>query len=183
MSSRTAIRLTVILPVRNEEAYIESTLSQLARQNYPMDQLEVIVVDGESTDRTREIVTGFAKSHAGVDIRLLPNPARLSSAARNIGVANGSGEYFLVIDGHVHIPSADLLADAALLAIEKGALCLGRPQPLDPPGLSKFESAVAVARNSPLAHSGESYIYSEFEGWVSPISVGVMYHRSIFSIV
>jgi len=183
MSNESAVKLTVILPVRNEEKYIRNTLTQLAGQDYPSERFEILVVDGNSTDRTREIVIEFVKQHGNVDIKLLSNPARLSSAARNIGVAHGTGEYFLVIDGHVHIPDSKLLSNAVNLAVKNNALCLGRPQPLNPPGLSAFESAVAVARQSSLAHSGESYVYSSYEGWVSPISVGVMYHRSVFAAV
>jgi succinoglycan biosynthesis protein ExoA len=176
----TSVALTVMLPVRNEERYIYGTLAQLHDQTLSPSVYEVIVADGESTDGTRAEIARFVADHPQFPVRVFANSRRLSSAGRNIAVNNGRGEYFLLFDGHVHIPDQRLLDLALALAHAYGALCLGRPQPLDPPDASAFQQAVALARRSPLAHSGESHIYSDFDGWVSPISVGVMYHRSVF---
>lgn len=170
MSDRLA--LSVVVPVRNEARYIESTLRQLVDQTLDRCQYEILVVDGESSDGTPEIVAAFARQYPDVQLRLLLNPARLSSAARNIAVTVGRGSYFLLIDGHVYIPSRHLLSDALALAYKHEAPCLGRPQPLDPPDISTFQRAVALSRSSVLAHSRESFIYSVHEGWVSPLSVG-----------
>jgi glycosyltransferase involved in cell wall biosynthesis len=181
MSARVDLPLlTVMMPVRNEERYIEQTLKQIHAQTYPHDRMEVLVTDGLSTDATADIVRHFAATHADLAVRLIHNPKRLSSAGRNLAVQNGRGDYFLLIDGHVHIPSRDLLHDMVLLALKHGARVLGRPQPLSPPDISFFQSMVALARHSPLAHSQESFIYSEYEGWTSPISIGVMYRRDVF---
>ena len=172
--------ITVIIPVRNEAQYIYRTLSQIYDQAYPRDRMEVIVADGMSADGTPDVVQRFAERHSDLNIKLLRNASRLSSAGRNLAIKHGKGDYFLLIDGHVHLPSKELLAKAVAFAEEHGARVLGRPQPLTPPDLSDFQTAVALARQSPLAHSQESYIYSDFEGWVSPLSVAVMYERGIF---
>lgn len=183
MRSPDRPRVTVMVPVRNEARFIEGTLEQLYHQDYPRDALEVIVADGCSDDGTPAIVRGFAERHPDFDLKVLDNPKRLSSAARNLAVRHGRGEYFLLIDGHVHIPSTQLVSDAVDLAQRQGARVLGRPQPLNPPHTGPFQQAVALARQSPLAHSGESFIYSGYEGWCSPLSIGTMYHRSVFSEV
>lgn len=172
--------ITVMLPVRNEARFIERTLTQIHEQSYPHDRMEVIVTDGLSTDATADIVRRFAVTHPGLAVRLISNPKGLSSAGRNLAVQNGRGDYFLLIDGHVHIPSRDLIRDMARSARQHGARVLGRPQPLSPPDISFFQRMVALARHSPLAHSQESFIYSEYEGWTSPFSIGVMYHRDVF---
>jgi glycosyltransferase involved in cell wall biosynthesis len=171
--------ITVMLPVRNEERFIRQTLQQIHDQAYPKDRLDVIVADGMSTDRTREIVKEFAAAHPDLSVRLIENPKRLSSAARNLALSNGRGDYFLLIDGHVHIPGRDTIASYARLAVANDAQCLGRPQPLTPPDIDQFQQLVALARQSPLAHSQESFIYSQYEGWTSPISIGVMYRRDL----
>lgn len=175
--------ITVMLPVRNEERFIEQTLTQIHEQSYLHDRMEVIVTDGLSTDATAAIVRLFADRHPDLAVRLIPNPKRLSSAGRNLAVQNGHGDYFLLIDGHVHIPSRDLIRDMVRMALKHDARVLGRPQPLSPPDISFFQRMVALARHSPLAHSQESFIYSEYEGWTSPISIGVMYHRDVFEEV
>ncbi|KAB7622855.1 glycosyltransferase [Alkalilimnicola sp. S0819] len=173
-------RVTVMVPVRNEARYIKATLSQLAEQDYPAGSLEILVLDGDSEDDTAQRVQAFATAHPGLNLRLLRNPRRLSSAARNLALAHGRGDYFLLIDGHVHIPGRRMIRDHVEMALAHGALVLGRPQPLDPPGITSFQQAVALARRSRLAHSGESLIFSNRQAWCSPLSVAVFYHRSVF---
>jgi len=179
IAERRLPSITVMLPVRNEERFIAQTLQQIYDQDFPRELLDVVVADGMSTDRTAEIVRAFAENHPDLRIQLLANHKRLSSAGRNLALRHGRGEYFLLIDGHVHIPCRDLLSTAAQLVSEHDAQVLGRPQPLTPPDIGDFQRMVALARQSPLAHSQESYIYSQFEGWTSPLSIGVMYHRDL----
>ena len=176
-------RFTVFIPVRNEARYIRQTLEQLYAQDYPRDLYEVIVADGESDDGTPEIVREFAQQHPDLSITLINNPVKLSSGARNRAVLAGKGDYFLLVDGHVYIPSAQLLRNADRLIRETGARVLGRPQPLDPPDITPFQRDLAVIRSSPLAHSVESLIYSDYEGWASPLTIGTLYHRSVFESV
>jgi glycosyltransferase involved in cell wall biosynthesis len=174
-------QLTVVMPVRNEAGFIQGTLETLLNQDYPTDRYKIIVADGMSDDGTRDIVTAFAEQHPQVS--LIDNPKRLSSAGRNVGFRNGSGDYFIVIDGHCYIPDNQLLRNVADCFIKSGADCLGRPQPLDPPGLSTFQQAIALARKSPLGHGGDSLIYSDYEGYASPVSNGAAYSRNVFQKV
>lgn len=173
--------ITVVMPVYNEDRFIGQTLHQLLAQEYPADRYEILVADGMSTDTTREIVQTLANEYP--QIRLLDNPKRKSSAGRNVGFQNGRGEYFLVVDGHCYIPNNHLLSSVAECFRTSGADCLGRPQPLDPPDLSPFQQAVAVARGSRLGHGGDSLIYSDYEGFCSPVSNGAAYARHVFEKV
>lgn len=177
------IYLSVIVPVRNEARFIGQTLAELADQDYPRDRYEVLVVDGRSEDKTREIVQEFIDRHSDVNIRLLDNPGKLSSRARNVGIREAKGVVIAVIDGHVHIPSWSLLMDMERARRELGALCLSRPAPLDAPGVSGAAYWIAVARKSWLGHSRASYIYSDHEGFVDPMSSGFAYDRSVFERV
>jgi glycosyltransferase involved in cell wall biosynthesis len=173
--------LTVVVPVRNEGPFIGSTLEQILAQNYPKERLEILVVDGGSTDSTKQKVSCIAGSHA--QIRLLENPKRLSSAARNIGFQSGKGDIFVVIDGHCYLQNEHLFRNIVECFDRSKADCLGRPQPLNPPGLTRFQEAIAIARASPLGHSRTSYIYSNREGYWSPVSVGAMYKRKVFETI
>lgn len=173
--------ITVVMPVYNEERFIEQTLFQLLAQKYPTDRYEILVVDGMSIDNTRAIVQALA--HQYPQIRLLDNPKRKSSSGRNVGFKNGRGDYFLVVDGHCHIPTTQLLANVAECFRISNADCLGRPQPLAPPGLSPFQQAVALARDSRLGHGSDSLIYSDYEGFASPVSNGAAYARHVFAQV
>lgn len=173
--------ITIVMPVRNEARFIRDTLSQLLEQDYPRDCFEIIVADGMSDDGTQDIVNKLSGDHP--QVRLIENPKRLSSAGRNVGFKNGKGDTFLVVDGHCYIPDNQLFNNIAATFEKSGADCLGRSQPLDPPGLSDFQKAVAMARASRLGHSGNSLIYSNYEGFASPVSNGAVYKKEVFKKV
>lgn len=170
--------ITVVMPVRNEARFIADTLEQLLRQDYPKDRFEILVADGMSDDGTRDIVSRIAEEDGRV--RLLDNPKKRSSAGRNVGFKAGRGDYFVVVDGHCHIPDDQFLRNIAECFQKSGADCLGRPQPLDPPGLTPLQKSVALARASRLGHGGDSLIYGDFEGFASPVSNGAAYRREVF---
>lgn len=174
--------VSIIIPTLNEGKYISQTLQQLHDQTYPKNRMEIVVVDGGSMDSTFDIVSQWI-NRSVLNIKILPNTKRISSCARNIGVSVAQGEYVLFIDAHVFIPSSQLIENMVRAAHRQSALVLGRPQPLNPPALSVFQSVVANVRGSRFGHSTHSFIYSDAEGWVSPVSVGVMYHISLFDKV
>lgn len=175
------LMISVVMPVRDEAGYIATTLAQLLGQNYPADRFEVLVCDGMSEDDTPRIVRDIMTSNANV--RLLNNPLGRSSAGRNVGFRQGRGDVFLVIDGHCHISTPSLLQEVSRCFQESGADCLGRPQHLDPPGITDFQQAVALARSSWLGHGGGSLIYGQAEGFASPVSNGAAYRRDVFERV
>lgn len=173
--------VSVLVPVRNEAASIERVLTRLLGQSYPTDRFEVVVADGGSTDRTAEIVQGMAAGHA--NLRYVANPGRLSSAGRNAALRVSVGDVVLVVDGHCDVGSDGHLAALAEAFERSGADCLGRPQPLDAPGATGLQRAVAAARSSWLGHQPASYIYSAGERFVPPQSVAVAYRREVFEQV
>ena len=170
--------ITIVMPVYNEARFIRDTLGQLLGQDYPSDRYEIIVTDGMSDDGTQDIVREIALEHP--QVKLMENHKRRSSAGRNVGFKNGKGDYFLVVDGHCYIPTDKLLSNVADCFAKSGADCLGRPQPLDPPGLTIFQKSVALARGSRLGHGGDSLIYDDYEGFASPVSNGAAYNRRVF---
>jgi glycosyltransferase involved in cell wall biosynthesis len=76
--------ITVIVPVRNEEKFIEGTINELMSQKYPKNRFEVIVADGCSTDHTAEIIRGLQNLYS--NLILVDNPGQRSSAGRNAGI-------------------------------------------------------------------------------------------------
>ena len=141
------IYLSVVVPIRNEESYIATTLAALASQDYPKERYELIVVDGRSTDSTRAVVERFICEHPEVNIQLLDNPGKWLSRARNIGVRAAKGQLIAVIDGHVYIPTKQMFANMQRLKEKHHALCLARPAPLLVPWLQKgMPLWIALAR-------------------------------------
>lgn len=173
--------VSVIVPVRNEEAFLADTLHQLLTQDYEASRFEILVADGRSTDDTRTIVAALQTRHA--NLHLLDNPRRWSSAGRNAAVRAARGEIVLLIDGHCELNNPNYLQNLADAFDESGADCVGRPQPLDVTGATAMQRAIAAARASRLGHHPASHIYSDREGFVPPHSVAVAYRREVFDSV
>lgn len=173
--------LSVIVPVRNEAAFLADTLQQLLEQRYDAARFEVIVADGRSTDDTRAIVAALQTRYA--HLRLIDNPGLWSSAGRNAAVRAARGEILLLVDGHCQLNNPYYLQNIADAFAESSADCLGRPQPLDVTGATLVQRAIAVARASRLGHHPASHIYSGRAGFVPPQSVAIAYRRGVFDTV
>lgn len=173
--------LAIIMPVRNEEKFLGQTLDQIYLQDFPMEKLEIVIADGFSTDRTKEIAESF-KARFG-SLKVLDNPGKLPSSGRNVGVKNSTAPYILILDGHTYIPNKNFLKDIIEIFKKTNADCLCRPQPLRPPDINEFELSVALCRGSILGHKPGSEIYADFEGFVDPTSSGAMYKREVFDKV
>jgi succinoglycan biosynthesis protein ExoA len=173
--------VSVIVPVRNEEAHIRRTLGQLLRQSYDPTRFEILVADGRSTDATAAVVAELAADAS--NLRLLDNPGRLSSAGRNVALRAARGDIVVLVDGHCNLGSSDYLRQVVAAFRRSGADCLGRPQPQDVTGATPFQRAVAAARASWLGHHPSSFIYASAESFVPAHSVAVAYRRSVFEAV
>lgn len=174
-------RVTAVIPIRNEAEYISRTLDQVLDQDLTRVELEVIVVDGESTDGSWEIVMQYVDRDPRV--RLVSNPRRLSSAARNLGIGLATGDYIVIVDGHCEIPSRRYFIDLVEAFESSGADCLGRPQPQEVMKASPLQRAIALARSSRLGHHPESFIYTDQPQFVPAKSVAVAYRRGVFDMV
>jgi succinoglycan biosynthesis protein ExoA len=173
--------ISVIVPVRNEAAFIRRTLEQLLGQNYARDRFEVLVADGHSSDGTADVVRQMQQSHA--NLQLLDNPGRWSSAGRNRAIRAARGELLVIVDGHCELDDENYLRELAAAFERSGADCIGRPQPLDAAPASDFQRAVALARSCLLGHHHESFVYSRAERFVRAKSVAVAYRRQVFDRV
>jgi len=90
--------VSIVIPARNEEKTIQRCIDSLTNSDYPMNRLEIIVVDGMSEDRTGEIVKMLSAENS--QIRLLPNEKKITPVARNIGVKAAQGDYIMFFDAH-----------------------------------------------------------------------------------
>lgn len=90
--------VAIIIPTLNEERFIEACLLSVIRQTYPFEKMDVMVVDGGSRDRTRNIVKSFVEKYPNV--RLILNPGKIQSIAFNIGVKHSIAPYIIRLDAH-----------------------------------------------------------------------------------
>ncbi|MBR2232388.1 MAG: glycosyltransferase family 2 protein [Prevotella sp.] len=95
--------ISVVCPIYNEEKYIAKCIDSILEQDFPHDNMEVLFVDGMSSDRTREIVLEYTEKYKF--IRLLDNPHRTSPYAMNIGIENATGDTIFRMDAHAQYPN------------------------------------------------------------------------------
>lgn len=91
-------KIAVVIPTLNEECFIERCLDSVMQQTYPFDNMDVMVIDGGSKDRTREIVDRISKRHP--NLRLIHNPGKIQSIAFNVGVRESTAPYIVRLDAH-----------------------------------------------------------------------------------
>jgi len=90
--------VSVVIPCLNEEKHIGACLDSLLASDYNHESFEIIVVDGMSQDRTRQILEDYQKLYPV--IRVLDNPQRRTAAAMNIGIRAARGDVIIRADAH-----------------------------------------------------------------------------------
>jgi succinoglycan biosynthesis protein ExoA len=144
--------VSVVMPVRNEEAFIARSLSAVLRQDYPRELMEVVVADGMSTDRTREIVNTFAD--AGAPVRLVDNPGRIAPSGLNAAIRHAAGEIIVRVDGHCEV-AADYVRQCVARLGEGRAEAVGGP--IETVGETVGAQAIALAMSSRFGVGGSSF--------------------------
>lgn len=101
MGTGKNVDVSVIIPVYNEERYIERCIDSLIKQSYPRDKMEWIVIDGNSDDRTNEILSQFLGQYP---VRILSNKKRTTPSSLNMGIKEANGRYLIRFDAHAFFP-------------------------------------------------------------------------------
>ena len=122
--------LSVICPIYNEEKYIAQFLDSLLLQDYPKDDMEILLVDGMSKDRTREIVACYTAKYPF--IRLIDNPDKIVPYAMNRGINGAKGDIIIRLDAHAEYPGnyfSELVEQLNILegAENVGGVCITLP--------------------------------------------------------
>jgi glycosyltransferase involved in cell wall biosynthesis len=149
------MRISVVVPVRNEAGSIRDLLDNLLSQTRMPD--EIVITDGGSTDGTPEIIEDYVKR--GFPVRLLREKAALPGRGRNLAAAKASFEWLAFIDAGIR-PAADWLeALARRVEAEKADLVYGAWEPVVD---SFFKKCAAIAYVPPPTKSGDSLIRPRF---------------------
>jgi succinoglycan biosynthesis protein ExoA len=116
--------VTIICPTFNEEKYIEQTLESFLAQTYKQANLEILIVDGGSSDDTRKIVNKYRNKYK--HIRLLDNPHKITPHAFNIGIQEAKGDYIAILGAHTQYAPNYIEVCLEQLIATNSAGCTGR---------------------------------------------------------
>ena len=98
--------VTVAVPLRDEAPLLHGLLAAVLNQTYPAARLEVFLLDGGSTDATRQLAQEAAADHR--HLHILDNPGRIAAAALNLALARAQGEVFVRLDARTR-PAPDYI--------------------------------------------------------------------------
>jgi glycosyltransferase involved in cell wall biosynthesis len=154
--------VTVAIPVLNEEARLQACLDAVLRQTYPR-VVEVLVVDGGSTDGTRRIAEGTP------NVTLLHNPAKLQAAALNIALDRAKGDIFVRVDGRTVIADDYVERCIDALAASSAAMVGGVMVPV---ARSSRQKGIALAMASRLGAGPARFHAGTRPGWVDTVYLG-----------
>jgi len=169
--------VSIIIPIRNEVAFIERGLLSILGQDYP-GQMEILVADGMSTDNTREKICSLVASVPTLrsSVILLDNPGKIVPTGINIALRQAKGEFFIRVDGHTII-SPDYVRQCVDEFIRTKADNVGGR--MNAIGATPFGKAVALATSTPFGIGGGHFHYSDQEERVDTVYMGA-WHRQVF---
>ncbi len=168
--------VSILLPIRNESAYIESGLNAVLNQDY-LGEMEVLISDGMSTDNTRQILAQIISQHPEVDIRVLDNPGQIVPTGINIALEQAKGEIIIRVDGHT-IVAPDYVRQCVIALQKSGADNVGGC--MNAIGSNPFGKAVALATSTPFGIGNGHFHYSDKEEWVDTVYMGA-WPRCVFN--
>jgi succinoglycan biosynthesis protein ExoA len=170
-------RVTIAMPAFNEENYIEACIASVQAQDYPRDLIEILIADGRSTDKTREILARLSAEDPR--IHMIDNPARLQAAGLGLLVKQASGDIIVRMD--VHCEYAPDYVRRCVETLEKtGADNVGGAQRAK--AKTFFQRALCAALASPLGVGGAKYRSADAEGFVDTVFLGA-FRRRVFETV
>jgi len=177
VTSTEPLHVSVILPCRNEARNIRSTLESVVASDFPKDQLELLVVDGQSDDGTREIVFEFSKRHPW--ITLLDNVRRITPSAMNIGIQSAQGQIVIRMDAHNVYP-ANYVSGLVTWLVRSKADNVGGISIVRPANQTPKAHAIAFALSHPWGVGNSHFRIGAAEPkWVDTVPFGC-YWREVF---
>lgn len=163
--------VSLVLPVRNESASIEHGLRAILEQDYT-GEMEILIVDGMSTDDTRAILQQFILQHSS--FILLDNPGKIVPTGLNLALRHARGEIIIRVDGHCII-APDYVSKCVDALQRTGADNVGGK--MNAVGNNPFGKAIALATSTPFGIGGGRFHYSDEEEWVDTVYMGAWPRR------
>ncbi len=177
MPSQFAPPVSIVMPVRDEEKYLASSVDGILAQGYP-GEMEVILVVAPSSDDTQRIAEAIAA--ADDRVKVVPNPWSTTPRALNIGVAAARFDIIVRVDAHGEL-GPEYIATAVELLERTGAANVGGV--MDARGKTPFERAVAVAYTSRLGLGSSSFHLGDSpEGPADTVFLGVFRKADLIAV-
>ena len=144
----------MICPVFNEEKFIEACIMSIIEQDYPQDAMEIIFVDGRSTDHTTDIIRRYMQDYPFM--KLIDNPERIVPHALNRGLQEAKGEVIMRLDGHCTYPT-NYISELVKYLYQLNADNVGGVWNTQPAKDTPVCQAIALASSHPFGVGGSMH--------------------------
>ncbi len=171
-------KISVVVPCYNEEKTIGLLLEAIYRQSYPRSDMEVVIADGLSSDRTRQVISEYQSAHPDLSIRVVDNPPRAIPSALNTAIRAAQGEVIVRLDAH-SVPEMEYVA-RCVHDLEAG--CgenVGGVWQIRPGGEGWTARSIACAAAHPLGVGDALYRYATRAGEVDTVPFGAFRRSTI----
>lgn len=172
-----SIEVSVILPVFNEEKYIANCLESLLIQDFPKKKLEILLVDGNSTDNTRKIINSYKQNHPF--IKLLINTDKIVPRAMNLGIRAAKGSIIIRMDAHTFYAN-DYISKCVETLNNFDADNVGGTITTLPGDKSLIAEAIALATSNIFGVGNSKFRISSKASYVDTVPFGT-FRKEIFN--
>jgi glycosyltransferase involved in cell wall biosynthesis len=171
--------VSIIIPMRNEEKYIGKCLESILANNFDRDQYEILVADGESSDRSREAVLRQAERFP--NIRLLHNPKKIVPSGLNEAIRQARGRYIIRMDAHCEYPP-DYIKNCVAELERTGAANVGGRCITCPGADTTVAKTIALLTQTRAGVGNSAYRVGEGDRYVDTVPFGA-FRREVFDNV
>jgi len=170
--------ISIIIPCRNEEKFIAKCLDSIIKQNYPKEKMEILVIDGMSEDKTKNIIKKYSEKYSF--IKLLDNFQKIKPIALNIGINKSIGEYIIIMDAHAKYQKS-YIAKCIETAFEYNADNVGGMLKTIPKDNKIIAKGIAKCLSSTFGVGGASFRKGSRKTKEVDTVFGGCYKKSIFN--
>jgi cellulose synthase/poly-beta-1,6-N-acetylglucosamine synthase-like glycosyltransferase len=169
--------VSIIMPIRNESAFIQRSLGAVLAQDYPRHLLEVWVVDGNSSDDTRDQIHRICQQFPDFHVSIVDNPEQFMPMGFNRALAHARGDVIIMLGGHAEI-APDYVSQCVRLLAEKDADCVGGA--METLATTPIGQVIALAMSSSFGVGGVAFRTLPDKEMEVDTSVFAAYRRDVF---
>lgn len=166
--------VSVVIPCRNEENYIGQCIESIINQSYGIENIEIIVVDGMSDDKTLDIIKKYEETYT--QIKIINNEKKITPVAMNIGIRHSKGDIVMIFGAHSYMHK-DYIKRVVEDFERDNVDCVGGR--IINISENKTAQAIAQAMSSPFGVGNALFRFSKTKQLVDTVAFAA-YKRDIF---
>jgi len=167
--------VSIIIPSKNEEKYIAKCLNSVLANDYGVENMEIIVSDGRSVDRTRQIIKDMQKVHSC--LHLVDNQKEFTPDGLNKGIKVSRGDYVMILGAHSEISKNYISSNIRILEDNSDIGASGGKI------VNAFENptseAISKAMSSKFGVGNAKFRTQNYQGYVDTAAFAI-YRREVF---